>query len=226
MRIAWKYILLMVILPVLAGVGLHQFFEQTNYVRQANDALAQIYAQYAVAGQKPTEYPVLGDPDAPVTIEIYSDFECPFCQQYARVVWPRLVQDYVQTGKARVIYHYMPLPFHEHARPAAYAAMCAHLKGKFWPMHDLLYQYTGQPGFDEAKLLELAEQVGIPRDEMQACLKEYEAQMAAFIDSSLKAAVEQGIRGTPTTVINGQIIPGLAPYSAYTHVIDSILNAQ
>ena len=83
----------------------------------------------------------LGSPDAPVVIQLWEDFLCPSCQTFARTVKPQLVEDYVKTGKVRLVYNYFPLGQHEPgATMSALAAECAADQGMFWPYHDKVFQ--------------------------------------------------------------------------------------
>ena len=91
--------------------------------------------------------PVLGKADAPITIVEYSDFECPFCGRFFTQTIPSLKRDYVDTGKARFAYKQFPLTsIHPKAQGAAEASLCAHEQGKFWEMHDRMFE-----GMNKAK---------------------------------------------------------------------------
>jgi protein-disulfide isomerase len=79
--------------------------------------------------------PVLGNPNAPVTIVEFSDFQCPFWAE----TLPQLKEAYIDTGKAKLIYRDFPLAFHPGAEPAAQAANCANEQGKYWEMHDKIF---------------------------------------------------------------------------------------
>jgi len=80
---------------------------------------------------------IRGDPDAPVTLEEFGDFQCPPCGQFAGFV-EELLREY--NSRLRVVFRNFPLPGHEHAREAAQAAEAAGLQGKFWEMYDTLYR--------------------------------------------------------------------------------------
>lgn len=83
--------------------------------------------------------PALGDPNAPVTIIEFSDFECPFCRRFWQETLPQIKAEYIDTGKARFVYRDFPLSMHPGAFPAALAANCANQQGKFWEMHDKIF---------------------------------------------------------------------------------------
>jgi protein-disulfide isomerase len=81
----------------------------------------------------------MGDPNAPIVLVEYSDFQCEFCASFVRDTKPQLEENYIKTGKVYFVYRDYPLDTHPGARVAAAAANCAADQGSFWPMHDLLY---------------------------------------------------------------------------------------
>src|SRR3990167_11376713 len=102
---------------------------------------------------------VLGDPDAPVTIVEFSDFQCPFCGSFFAQTLPLIKKNYMDKGKVKMVYRDFPLSFHPEAQPAAEADECAHEQGKFWEFHDGLFnnqQYLG-----EVLYMDLAEKHGL-----------------------------------------------------------------
>ncbi len=83
---------------------------------------------------------VLGDPDAPVTIITFGDYQCPYCEQLFQTGEQDMRRDYVETGKAKMVYRDFLIPGHKAAIPAAEAAQCAGDQGKYWPYHDQLFE--------------------------------------------------------------------------------------
>ena len=81
-----------------------------------------------------------GDEDAPVTIVEWSDFECPFCTRFYTETLGKLEEKYINTGKVKFVYRDFPLGFHANAQKAAEAAECAGEQGKYWEMHDKLFE--------------------------------------------------------------------------------------
>ncbi|NPA34156.1 MAG: DsbA family protein [Chlorobi bacterium] len=214
-----KYGLIMGVLPVVLGVALHYFFEETNEVKKLMENIEQVYDKYSRPGQL-TDFPVLGDPNAPVTIEVYSDFECPFCAQFANNIMPRLIADYVIPGKAKIVYKYFPLPSHPNARRAAYVAMCANTKGKFWHIHDKFYKNFTNLGDDEV-LLQAAYEVGLTDDDFRQCFSD-PSVLDSFLDKTFQDALNKGVRGTPTLTINGERFVG-GDYSKIQKLIEKNL---
>jgi protein-disulfide isomerase len=85
--------------------------------------------------------PMLGTPEAPLTLIEFSDYQCPFCRRFAETTLPLLKRDYIETGKLRYVFRDFPFDrLHPQARKVAEAAHCARDQGKYWAMHDLLFQ--------------------------------------------------------------------------------------
>ena len=102
----------------------------------------------------------LGDPNATVTIIVYSDFQCPYCERYWRETEPQIIENYVNTGKVYYIYRSMGAFIGPESQASAEAAYCAGDQGQFWKYHDLLFEnQTGenQGAFSKKKLLGFAE---------------------------------------------------------------------
>lgn len=87
--------------------------------------------------------PALGDKNAKVTLVEFADLECPFCKRYFTDTFPQLKKDYVDTGKVVMYYRHFPLDFHPLAKPFAQASECANEQGKFWEMHDKIFNEQG-----------------------------------------------------------------------------------
>jgi len=160
--------------------------------------------------------PVKGSPNAPVTIVEFSDFQCPFC---SRAV-PTLKQ--IETeypGKVRVAFKNQPLPFHQHARLAAEAAMAANEQGKFWEYHDKLF--ANQQALDRSSLERYAQEVGLEMGRFRAALdsNKFDAQISA--DSA--EGTRLGASGTPTFFINGRQLVGAQPCASFKQIIDEEL---
>ena len=83
--------------------------------------------------------PVLGDPNAPLTIVEFSDFECSYCRRFHKQVMPQLKRAYIDTGLVRFVHKDLPLPFHPHALPAAAAARCAGEQNRYWELYSSLF---------------------------------------------------------------------------------------
>ena len=113
---------------------------------------------------------------------------------------------------------------HQHALPAAEASLCAADQGKFWPMHDRIFEtqaeWNGLPSAVEY-FKEAGGELGLDRGEFDACLDGH--QNASRVDEDIQAAVEKGIRGTPAFLIEGQSLSGAQPFSAFEELIEAVL---
>jgi protein-disulfide isomerase len=161
-------------------------------------------------------FPAQGPTTAPVTIVEFSDFQCPFCSRLK----PELEQVKAKYGdKVRIVFRQFPLAMHENAQKAAEAALCANDQGKFWQMHDAMF--NDQAGLTPDALKAKAKTIGLNAQTFNACLdsdkhtKEIQADMAAG-----QAA---GVQGTPAMFVNGRFINGAVPVEQITHVIDEEL---
>src|SRR3989338_2099207 len=97
---------------------------------------AQAFGLPGVFASDQLSEPVVGQADAPVLMEEFSDFECPYCKRFHDATWPLLKKEFIDTGKVSFVYKDLPLTFHKNAYSAALAGQCALEQGKFWEMHD------------------------------------------------------------------------------------------
>ncbi len=176
-------------------------------------------APAAVANVELTGAPVKGPKNAPVTIAIFSDFQCPFC---SRVV-PTIHDLEKQYGnKLKIAFKHQPLPFHNNARIAAAASMAANEQGKFWEMHDKMF--ANQGALDRQNLERYAQDLGLDMGKFKAALdsNKYDAQITK--DSNEGSAI--GANGTPTFFINGRQLVGAQPIDQFKAIIDDELKKK
>ncbi len=162
---------------------------------------------------------VLGNPDAPVTMVVFGDYECPFCKKSADTAEAQVREEYVASGKVKVVFRDYPLSFHEFARPAAIAAQCAGAQGKYWEYHDMLFK--NQEKLASVDFAKLAGEVGIDSVAFTACT--VDPKTAAEVEADFQAGQLLGVEGTPATFINGALIPGAYPYETYKEAIETAL---
>lgn len=162
---------------------------------------------------------VKGDSDAPVTIVEWSDFECPFCTRFYTQTFKQIDEEYIKTGKVKMVYRDFPLSFHANAQKAAEAAECAGEQGKFWEMHDKLFDNGVDGGVPSFK--QFAADIGLGTAEFNDCLDS--GSMASEVQKDMDDGVALGIRGTPGFIINGQLVSGAQPFSVFKQVIDEAL---
>ena len=157
--------------------------------------------------------PSKGPKNAPLTVVVFSDFQCPFCSRVEPSV-TQLEKNY--PGKVRVVWKNYPLAFHDKAKGAAEAAMAAGEQGKFWEMHDLLFK--NQQALDPASLEKYAQELKLDMGKWKAAVETH--KYAAQIDADMKQGTQVGVSGTPATFINGRLISGAVPYSEFQKVAD------
>lgn len=163
--------------------------------------------------------PTLGPDDAPVTLVEFSDFQCPFC---ARVT-PTLYQIRDEYGdQVRIVFKHLPLSFHSKAPAAHAASMAAHKQGKFWEMHDKIFE--NQRAMSEANYVVWAGEIDLDVEQFEKDRKS--AQAKAHVDGDAKEAGSLGVSGTPGFFINGRYMSGAKPFSEFKVVIDEELEKE
>jgi len=170
----------------------------------------------------------LGRAEAPVVVYEMSDFQCPYCRQFALTVFPTLEREFVHTGKVRFVYVNLPLTaIHRHALAAAAVAMCAARQNRFWPVHDLLFQRQERWAAEEEPgpyLLALADSAGADRAELAQCVTSRATEPEIRADAA--RAARSGAHSTPTFYIEGSLLEGAAPVEAFRQVLDSIYRSK
>ncbi len=157
-----------------------------------------------------------GSASAPVTIVAFSDYQCPFCSR-AESTLSRLRQAY--GDKLRIVAKHNPLPFHPRARPAALAALAAGRQGKYWEMHDRLFEDRNT--LEDADLEAHAKAIGLNLKRFRKDLKD--PKLAKMIEEDQALAQKLGAHGTPTFFINGWQLTGAQPEANFRELIDEAL---
>ena len=140
---------------------------------------------------------VAGSRDAPVTLVEYGDYECPYCGMAYPIV--KAAQRALKSKLCFVFRNFPLAESHPHARRAAQAAEAAAAQGKFWQMHDMLYEH--QDALEDADLVAYAESLGLDTDRFVRELEE--ATYAKRVRDDFRSGVRSGVNGTPTFFING-----------------------
>lgn len=181
-------------------------------------------------------FPAKGKADAPITIVEFSDFQCPFCRQFYNTTYPQLLDNYINKGTVKIVYRNFPLSFHAQAQTSANAAECANEQGKFWEMHDKLFEEQNKLDGGDAKTGPVKSTVSYTADDLKkwakdilgvdatkfnSCLdaKKYDAKVNA--DFAAGSAV--GVSGTPSFYINGKQIVGAQPFEVFKAAIDEAI---
>jgi protein-disulfide isomerase len=174
--------------------------------------------------------PFKGKKDAKLTLVEFSEYQCPFCGRHVRDTYPTLDKEYVQTGKVKYVFRDLPLEsIHKNAFKAAEATHCAGEQGKFWELHDRLFE--NQKALEPASLTAHAQAIGVDAKKFQACLDG--GKYAAEIRKDIAEASKYGITGTPTSVIgltqpDGstikvlRVLRGAQPLANFKEALDAI----
>jgi protein-disulfide isomerase len=166
-----------------------------------------------------SEAPARGNPQAPVTIVEFSDFQCPYCAR-ARPTVNRVRQEY--GDRVRWVFRHFPLDFHAQAQKAGEASACAGDQGRFWEMHDLLWANTGKLQVPDLKAHAAA--LGLDGAAFAECLDS--GRHARLVEADAEAGQGYGVSGTPAFFINGRPLVGAQPFEAFAQAIDDELRRQ
>ena len=143
--------------------------------------------------------PLKGKANAPVTLTVFSDFQCPYCSRVVPFVDEVLARN---PDTVRVVFKQFPLRMHNMALPAALASLAAREQGKFWPMHDLLFANFSQ--LSEEKITALAKEVGLDLARFNKDRADQKLRDEVLRDQVLGQQV--GVQGTPTVFLNGRML--------------------
>ena len=185
---------------IVAGVALVAFASGAMLYRAKRPQVKSIPDSQSVSAKNENAAHVRGNPEAPVTLEEFGDFQCPPCGQFAAFA-EELLKEY--DSRLRVVFRNFPLPGHEHAREAALAAEAAGFQGKFWEMHDTLYkeQSTWSKAPNTRELFEsYAGTLGLNMEEFKKDMDSDKAKERVDSDHALGDSL--GIKVTPTLFIN------------------------
>ncbi len=171
--------------------------------------------------------PILGDPSAPITIVEFGDYQCERCYEWYHNTKPTIVQDYIETGKANLVF--VDLAFLGRDSPkAAQASYCAEEQKMYWEYHDILY--TSQESVDNGwanseRLKAFAFSLDLDMELFESCL-DYE-KYSKRVQYNIQQARENGVRGTPGFFIVGpdgqEQIGGAQPYSVFKQILDTMI---
>ena len=178
--------------------------------------------------------PIRGDPNAPITIVEFSDFQCPFCARFHTQTLPSILEEYIDAGKVNLVYRDFPLEsIHPNALPAAVAAECANEQGKYWEYHDMLFEtQNGWSRLSSEAVIstfsEYAGEIGLEQEQFDSCLES--GKYLEEVKNDLSDGRAYDITGTPGFFIgNDEIgfvkLSGAQPFDSFKQVIDAQLDA-
>jgi protein-disulfide isomerase len=161
--------------------------------------------------------PAIGPEDAPITIVQFAEFQCPYCGRAKETV-DQVLEAY--PGLIRLVYRDYPLSFHDRAIPAAVAANCAGAQGKYFEMYDQLM--ANQQSLTDADLARYASNAGVELTEWMTCLSD--PAQAEEVQADFEDGAKLGVNGTPAFFVNGIMLSGAQPFSAFKEIIDRELS--
>ncbi|MEO5700510.1 MAG: thioredoxin domain-containing protein [Casimicrobiaceae bacterium] len=170
----------------------------------------------------------VGRDDAPLVMVEYTDYQCPFCQQFHNSTWTELKKNYVDTGKVRFISRDFPLDFHENAKRAAVASHCGGEQGKFWELRHVLIVNADK--LQAERLAGYAKDVGLDVGKFSTCVMS--DKYKDTVEKSYAEGLAAGISGTPSFVLGrmkdgkleGVRMVGAMPYSAFDSKLKQMLD--
>lgn len=166
----------------------------------------------------------LGDPNAPVTVVEYMDVECPFCKRYSDRVFPKIVKDYVRSGKVYYRIRHFPLSrAHPHALKGGVAAECAAEQGKFWAFKTVAL--NNRAFLSNKMILALGRIIDLPDPaKFRRCVRSN--KYLNEVKDDYRRGRRKGVSGTPTVFVQGESVTGVRPYSEYRKKIEKALKSK
>lgn len=186
---------------------------------------AVVPADVQVASERADRARVKGDQEAPIRIVEISDFQCPYCRQFYNETLSRIDSAYVQTGKASYLFISYANPGHGRAWPAIEAAFCAGAVGKFWPMHDALFERVEEWGaaadpFEH--FVRYADELDIDRESFGSCVRN--SLLAPLMLRDYTSVMRAGISSTPYFILADSVaIRGAADFATFRSAMDTLL---
>jgi protein-disulfide isomerase len=177
--------------------------------------------------------PIIGDPNAPITIIEFSDFQCPFCARFHIETLPLILEEYIEQGKVKLVFRDFPIQsIHPNALPASVAAECANEQGKFKEMHDMLFdnqnEWSKQNTVDVlSSFSQYATNIQLEQVTFDSCLTN--GKYIEEIKKDLDDGKNYGVSGTPGFFVgNDEIgyveLKGAQPFGSFKKIIDAQLD--
>ena len=237
------------IITIISAIGIAAFFAGSYTTNLNSDQISQEEFKNEIAklelrileNQLPTKQPsiplkistdndpIIGNPDAPITIIEFSDFQCPFCARFHVETLPSIMNEYIDKGQVKLVFRDFPIQsIHPNALPASVASECANEQGKFKEMHDKLFENQKEwsnQSLDNLMITftQYALDIGLEDETFDTCLKN--GKYVEEIQKDLDDGRNYGITGTPGFFVgNDQIgfieLKGAQPFENFKKVID------
>ena len=242
------------IIGLIVITGIAMFFAGSYALNSDSDKISQEEFQDAISklelkilqNQLPTTQPtspvkisadndpIIGNPDAEISIIEFSDFQCPFCARFHIQTLPSILEEYIDEGKVKLVFRDFPIQsIHPNAFPASVAAECANEQGKFREMHDKLFdnqnQWNRQETADAILMFnQYADEMNLEQEKFELCLSN--GKYIDEIKKDLEDGRDYGVSGTPGFFIGNDKIgyvelKGAQPFDSFKKVIDAQLDA-
>ena len=222
---AWPLIAAMILVPVIIA-GLVLWLSRPGALAPQNLAPEKVAYEYPEKVGT-----TIGEQSAPIFILVFSDFQCSFCKQFSEVIQPRIINEYVATGKVRMEYrHFVVVDSNtgtDESNRAAQASECAGEQGRFWPYHDLLYarqQGEASGAFSDENLRGFAAELGLDAERFDTCLSSNRYANKIQVDKLF--AQQQNIGGTPAVFVGGKLVANPTDWETVQTAIETALEAN
>lgn len=239
------------IVGIIILVGVAAFFagsyaSNSNQISEEDldDAIAKLELKI-LQNQLPTKQPsapvkisvdddpIIGNPDAPITIVEFSDFQCPFCARFHTQTLPLIIEEYIEQGKVKLVFRDFPIQsIHPNALPASVAAECANEQNKFKEMHDVLFENQNEwnklETVDALSLFnQYATEIKLDEEQFDSCLSS--GKYIPEIKKDLDDGRDYGVSGTPGFFVGNDIVgyvelKGAQPFESFKKIIDAQLD--
>jgi protein-disulfide isomerase len=163
---------------------------------------------------------IVGDENAPVVIREFADFRCPHCKDAAETLTPNIIEGYVESGQVR--FEYVPVAvINEESVLSGQAALCAENQGRFWSYHEKLFAEQGRNVFSIENLTQWAVELDLNEQEFRNCLTS--SEYLDELNANMRDFQASGATGTPTFLVNGQLVNGAVSWEEMQATIDAQL---
>jgi protein-disulfide isomerase len=215
---------------ISASVFTIAFFTGKGFNTQPGEEAAQVAA---APTDQPAEEPttvveevpavssedyIKGPENAKITLIEYSDFECPYCTGFKDTL-EQILDEY--GDDVRLVVRHFPLSFHANSKSAALATECAGEQGKFWEMHDKIFEANVNDNMGVDTWKKAAQDLGLNTKNFNDCLDN--EKYADKITEQMQDGMKAGVKGTPATFVNGEMVSGALPYETFQQIIEQIL---
>jgi len=222
--------LVLVVVAVVIAVGLASQSGDGDEGAVEVDGTAVQEAHICLSGRVPVDGATCGSKDAPVKIIEFSDYQCPWCRRFVDTTEVDLQREYIEAGLVQLEFHNFAIlggdapPDENESTLAAEAAECANVQGRYWEYHYKLFaeqRGENQGAFRAERLKQFASELRLDGDAFEQCLDSHKYN--DMIVEQQGAALEAGVRGTPSFLVNGELAEGFRTFEQFAALIEAAL---